>query len=164
MQLNENDLIFSKVKPDAIIPTKKDEDAGYDIFACFEEDYMVIPPHSTVMIPTGIASAMHPSKYIQIEERGSTGSKGIKKSAGVIDSSYRGEWFIPISNVNNVNIIISKLSDYELLNKDIIYSYSKAIAQGIVHEVIKMNKKEIPYEKLLAIKSERGTNCLGSTN
>lgn len=205
MTIQENDLLFAKVKENAIIPTKKDGDAGLDIFACFDCPYMIIPPHQTVMVPAGIASVMHPSKYIQIEERGSTGSKGIKKSAGVIDSSFRGEWFVPLSNVNDKTVIISKIeneielfmlivsdaiaNNYELHLKDymqniislyksnktksllvaldkytIIYSYSKAIAQGVVHEVIPMDNKEISYEELLKFDSERGTNCLGSTN
>ena len=30
---------FAKVRPTAKIPTKRDEDAGYDIYANFEEDY-----------------------------------------------------------------------------------------------------------------------------
>jgi len=86
-----NDLLFAKVKPNAIIPTKKEENAGYDIYACFDENthYLVIPPQETILVPTGIASAMNNNYYLQVEERGSTGSKGIKKSAGVIDSSYR---------------------------------------------------------------------------
>ena len=97
--LMTNDLVFAKVKPNAIIPTKEDENAGYDIYACFDEDYMVIPPHSTKLIPTGIASALSDKYYLQVHERGSTGSKGIKYGAGVIDSSYRGENFICLNKI-----------------------------------------------------------------
>ena len=53
----DDELYFAKVKPDAIIPSKRDEDAAMDIYACFDEDYLVIPPHTTILIPTGIASA-----------------------------------------------------------------------------------------------------------
>jgi hypothetical protein len=38
--LMTNDLVFAKVKPDAIIPTKENENAGYDIYACFDEDLL----------------------------------------------------------------------------------------------------------------------------
>lgn len=48
---------FAKTKPNAIIPTKRLEDAGYDVYPCFDEDYIIIKPHTTVIIPTGIASA-----------------------------------------------------------------------------------------------------------
>ena len=51
----DDELYFAKVKPNAIIPSKRDEDAAYDIYACFDDDYLVIPPHKTVLIPTGIA-------------------------------------------------------------------------------------------------------------
>lgn len=45
--LSENDLAFAKVRPNAIIPTKDEENAGRDVYANFEEDYMIIPPHTT---------------------------------------------------------------------------------------------------------------------
>lgn len=117
MTLEENDLLFAKVKPDAIIPTKDTENAGYDIYSCFEEDYMIIPSNSTKLIPTGIASAMSDKYYLQVQERGSTGVKGMKYGAGVIDSGYRGEIFMCINNINKRPIIISKLSYEELINK-----------------------------------------------
>ena len=173
--LKDNDLVFAKVKPNAIIPTKDDENAGYDIYACFDEDYMVIPAHTTKLIPTGIAAATTEKYYLNVAERGSTGSKGMKYSAGIIDSSYRGEIFIALTNSNNVPIVISKLKEEEDKEKEdkkvtlmndlgcIIYPYSKAIAQLIVHEVPKMNVKEITYEELKKIPSKRGTGALGSS-
>ena len=171
IELKENDLLFAKVNPNAIIPTKEKENAGYDIYACFENDYLVIPPHSTKLVPTGIASAISDTYYLGVAERGSTGKIGMKYSAGVIDSGYRGEIFIALSNINNVDIIISKLSKEELMDKygEIykycdIYPYSKAIAQLIVHEVHnEVEPKEISYEELQLIPSKRGTGSLGSS-
>lgn len=120
-ELKENELVFAKVRPDAIIPTKEDENAGYDVYANFSEDYMVIPSLSTCLVPTGIASAMTKKWSLQVEERGSTGSKGIKKSAGVVDSGYRGEIFIAITNCNRNDLIISKLTREELIEKYCYY-------------------------------------------
>lgn len=117
IKLKDKDLLFAKVRPDAIIPTKEDENAGYDIYACFDEDYLVIPPHSTVLVPTGIASAVSENYYLNVAERGSTGKIGMKYSAGIIDSGYRGEIFIALSNINHVEIIISKLTSEELTEK-----------------------------------------------
>ena len=85
---------FAKVHPNAIIPSKRDEDMGFDIYACFDEDYIVIEPHETKLIPTGIASACDSNYGFLVFERGSTGSKGIARRCGVIDSGYRNEWFI----------------------------------------------------------------------
>lgn len=197
-ELKENELVFAKVRSDAIIPTKENENAGYDIYANFEEDFIVIPPNTTYLVPTGIASAMTKKWFLQVEERGSTGSKGIKKSAGVIDSGYRGEIFIAITNCNINDLIISKLTRKELIEKycyydelcniyylkdknndrvimksslfgtcdysAIIYPYSKAIAQLVVHEVPVMDVNEISYEELLTISSDRGIGKLGSSD
>ena len=170
--IKENEIVFAKVKPNAIIPTKEEENAGYDIYPCFEEDYYFIPAHRTVMIPTGIACALNPKWYFQVEERGSTGSKGIKKSAGVIDSGYRGEIFIAITNTNHDALVISKMSPRETRKRArneyyydglVYYPYEKAIAQLVHHEVPKMEVKEVSYDELLAIPSHRGTGKLGSS-
>lgn len=170
INLKDNDLVFAKVKPNAIVPAKEDENAGYDIYACFDEDYMIIPAHSTKLIPTGIASAVSDKYYLQVHERGSTGSKGMKYGAGVVDSSYRGEIFVCINNVNSNDIIISKYETlYDKIKADwfdynpTIYPYSKAIAQLVVHEVPKMNVSEITYEELKNIPSKRGMGALGSS-
>lgn len=141
--MDRNQILFSRLRPQAIIPSKRREDAGYDIYACFDEDFIVIPTNTTVMVPTGIASALHPSKYIQLEERGSTGSKGMKRSAGVIDSGYRGEWFVALTNCGNVDIIISNLSREDLEGKSFHDQYGDTY-------VLDSNKKKyyIYYKNL----------------
>ena len=167
--MKDNELIFAKVKPNAIVPTKREEDSGRDLYACFDEDYILINPLETKLIPTGIATAFSSKYYAQIQERGSTGSKGIKYGAGVIDSGYRGEWFVPITNCNTVPLVISKLSkeDTEKAVKHhniVYYPYSKGIAQFVMIEVPKFEEKEVSYEELLEIKSERGMGALGSSD
>lgn len=163
---------FAKVRPDAIIPSKRDEDMGYDIYACFDEDYMVINPHETKLIPTGIASACDPCYGFLVFERGSTGSKGVARRCGVIDSGYRNEWFIGLTNTTNKVMFISKLSERETYEKyygdimpeSFVYPYSKAIAQAIVAPVLQTIVEELDYEDLKTITSERGMGALGSSN
>ncbi len=180
---------FAKVRPDAIIPSKNDEDAGFDIYANFEEDYIEIRPHETKLIPTGIASACPKEYALVLFERGSTGSKGMARRAGVVDSSYRGEIFVGITNTNDKTLYISKLNKEELIAAEkkklgdgimttlfgtlatdyindsaIIYPYSKAIAQALVFPVPKVIREEISYEELKEIPSERGFGALGSSN
>lgn len=82
--MNNRIIYFAKVKEQAIIPTKREEDGAFDIYACFEEDYMIIEPHETKMIPTGLASAFSADYVAILKERGSNGSKGIGQRAGVI--------------------------------------------------------------------------------
>lgn len=169
---NENDIYFAKMKDKAIIPSKEVENAGYDIYACFDEDYIFIEPNKTKLVPTGIAWACSPKYYLQIEERSSTGSKGIKKSAGVIDSGYRGEIKIAITNSNSIPLIFTNLTEEEFKNKypelmkdnPLIYNTKKAIAQGIIHKVEDLNIKEIRLDELLAIPSKRGDKGWGSSN
>lgn len=153
---------FAKVRESAVIPSKNDEDAGYDIYPCFEEDYVKIEPLTTVMIPSGIASAVPDTHYFQIQERGSTGTKGMKYGAGVIDSGYRGEWFIPITNCNDKDIVIAKDTEADF-GDAIVYPYEKAIAQAILLEVPKAEVEEISYEELQKIPSKRGSGRLGSS-
>lgn len=180
----EVNIKFAKVRPDAIIPDKRDEDMGFDIYACFDEDFLAIYPHETILVPTGIASACDPGYGFLLFERGSTGSKGIARRCGVIDSGYRDEWFIGLTNTTEKMLFISKLDNTELekalrfgsedhiaykLASDevlnaIIYPYSKAIAQAIVTPVPKASKEEISYDALKAIPSKRRLGKLGSSN
>lgn len=170
------EIKFAKVHPNATIPSKRDEDMGFDIYACFDEDYITINPHETKLIPTGIASACNPKYGFLVFERGSTGSKGIARRCGVIDSGYRNEWFIGLTNTTMKKLFISKLSEEETYNRYynddslwleesiLVYPYSKAIAQALVVPVPKVITDEIPYDELKEIKSERGMGALGSSN
>lgn len=159
---------FAKVRPTAIIPTKREEDAGYDIYANFTEDYIMISPHETVMIPTGIACACDIDYCFILKERSSTGTKGIAQRCGVIDSGYRGEILVPITNTTNRNIYIAKKDTRialpgvpeELMQ---IYPYEKAIAQLLLVPVPTADVEEYTYEELKAIPSKRGVGRLGSS-
>lgn len=152
---------FAKVRPDAKIPSKRDEDMGFDIYACFDEEYMIIHPHETKLIPTGIASSCNSDYGFVLRERGSTGSKGIALRAGVIDSGYRNEWFVGLTNTTNKDVVIHK---HDIVADDaIIYPYSKAIAQALVLPVPKVEVEEISYDELKTIESRRGLGALGSS-
>ncbi|MCL1924470.1 MAG: dUTP pyrophosphatase [Defluviitaleaceae bacterium] len=156
-------IYFAKVKKDALIPSKREEDGAFDIYACFEEDYLLLNPHETKLVPTGIASSFSADYAAILKERGSTGVKGIGQRAGVIDSGYRGEWFIPITNHNEQPLIILKEKAKIDLKQAIIYPYEKAIAQCLMVIVPKLTISELSYEKLLKIKSERETGAFGSS-
>lgn len=161
---------FAKVRPTAKIPTKRIEDAGYDIYADFEEPFILINPHETVMIPTGIASACDTDYCFVLKERGSTGTKGIAQRCGIIDSGYRDEWFVPITNTTDDYIMIAKSDNTSTdvfgsipMKKIIRYPYEKAICQALVIPVPTVDVEEYTYEELLAIPSSRGTGALGSS-
>ena len=154
---------FAKVKPSAIIPSKRLEDGAFDVYACFEEDFITFEPHETKLVPTGLASAFSTDYVAILKERGSTGTKGIGQRCGGVDSGYRGEWFVPMTNHNNKRLVIAKESVAQNFEDSIVYPYEKAIAQCMMVEVPKMAIEEISYEDLLKIESERGTGALGSS-
>ena len=163
--MDNQKIYFAKMREGAILPSKREEDGAFDIYACFEEDYIVIAPSETKMISTGLASAFSADYVAILKERGSTGTKGMGQRAGVVDSGYRGEWFVPITNHNAKPLVIMKpdCKEQELFKDAIIYSYEKAISQCIMVEVPKLSTVEVSYETLLTFESERGTGSLGSS-
>lgn len=178
MKLDNQTILFAKTKPEAIIPSKRDCDAGYDIYACLDTDYMVIYPHTVELVPTGIATCFSTDYVAILKERGSTGTKNMTQHSGVIEGSYRGEWFSPIGNDNSYPIVLVKnaevtgtekfKNEIEKLNKSyhktIVYPGDKAITQFIMLPVPKLKVEEISYEQLLTFESERGLGALGSSN
>jgi len=160
----ENKLIFMRNSKDVKLPCKDDENAGYDIYAFFEEEEFVILPHTTAMIPTGLRSAISEDYFIRLAERGSTGVRGIAQRAGIIDSGFRGEWFVPVTNTNDKKIIISKKYDKVFENDEAIYyTYSKAICQALVLPVPKMEVIELSKDEYEKLESKRGAGALGSS-
>ena len=162
-------IYFAKMKEDVIIPTKREEDGGYDIYANFPQESMLIKPHETVMIPTKLKSAFDKKYRVILKERGSTGSKGIGQRCGVIDSGYRGEWFVPITNTTNKPIAIikeerRKIVEMVMGDELTIYPYEKAICQALLDDVPVVKVEEITEEELMAMESERGTGKIGSSN
>lgn len=156
---------FAKCRTGAKIPSRSEGSAGLDVYACFTEDYIIIEPHETKLIPTGIKSAIDPGYFILLEERGSTGSKGIKRSAGVIDANFRGEWWVCIYNGGDKPICIHKEGKNPAVVKgeNIYYPYEKAIAQALVLPTPEIDVEEWTEEEVEAVPSLRGAGQLGSS-
>jgi dUTP pyrophosphatase len=163
MDIGKNTIYFAKVRPGGIIPDKKEENAGYDLFPEFEADFIIIQPNEIKLIPSGIASAFHSDFVLIVKERSSTGSKGMSVRMGVIDSGYRGEIIVGINNTNSMPVIITKDKSFSDSNF-IIHNYHKAIAQAILVPVPKMQVREVTYEDLMLFESERKTSFLGASD
>ena len=165
-------VYFAKVRPSAVIPSKRDEDAGYDIYANLEprtvegeEVYEIyLPVNKTTLVPTGIAMALPKTHYCNLKhERGSTGKIGMSVLSGVIDSGYRGELFIAITPLHKDILITSKVTETEEYDNGYLYPYSKAICQATIELVPQVNIKEITFEELQSMKSERMDTKLGQS-
>ncbi len=90
-----------KLKENAIIPTYGTEfSAGADLYN-LPDNTVNIPSHSTVMIPTGLAIEI-PEGYagLVFARSGLAAKRGLAPAnkVGVIDSDYRGEWFVAMHN------------------------------------------------------------------
>lgn len=129
------------------------ESAGFDICANVATDTKFaidILPHETTLIPTGICTEMPKGTVGLVFPRSGLATKqGLRLAncVAVIDSDYRGEWFIPLHNDSNVTRTIE---------------HGDRIAQVVFLKLPKVKMKEIPVEKFNS-NTERGIGGFGST-
>ena len=154
-------VYFGKLHPAARIPTRRVEDAGYDLYSVLNHA-VCLSPGETRLIPTGICSSFSSDDVAVVKERGSTGRKGLGVRAGIIDSGYRGEWFVALTNHNAKPLVIGP-DDVKLGDDVIHYPWSKAIAQFLFLPVPSLNIVEVEVEAIQASESERGRGALGSS-
>ena len=155
---------FARLRPGAVIPSKREEDSDYDLYACFDEGEFVIPSFSTRLIPTGLISAFDARLGVKFEERGSNTKWCGIVQAGVIDSGYRGEWVCAMYNGNPVPVHISKsVQEVQRMEDRILVPYGKAICQFHVREIPETEISEVSEEDILAQTSQRGAGKLGSS-
>lgn len=85
----------------AHLPTRGSEyAAGYDLYAAIKKT-IVILPHSTVKIGTGLAFELPENTFAAIFARSGLATKeGLRPAncVGVCDSDYRGEYIVAIHN------------------------------------------------------------------
>lgn len=137
-----------KLNPKAKLPTYGSEGAAcFDFYACLEGDSIVVPPHGTVKVGTGLAFGLDFGNVLFMYSRSGHGFKhGLRfvNCVGVIDSDYRGEVMVGIHNDSDIEYVI----------KD-----GERIAQGIVQSYIPCNF--VLMDDL--DETERGTGGFGST-
>ena len=77
---------------------RTDGNAGFDLYATEEGS---IAPNERMMVPVGICTSFSPEYYMRVAPRSGLAVKsGINVLAGVIDSSYRGEWKVILHNTS----------------------------------------------------------------
>jgi deoxyuridine 5'-triphosphate nucleotidohydrolase len=85
------------------LPTKKYVgDVGFDLYSTID---VVIEPHTTAIIPTGIAIELPSGFFGWITNKS---SKEYLVGAGIVDNNYRGEIKVRIFNVLNKKIYIKE--------------------------------------------------------
>lgn len=102
-------LKVKKLDPRAIAPTvvNPGEDLAFDLYAL---ENVTLSPGEPTLVRTGIAAVYEKydrynsvqfSQYgLLIRDRSSMAKKGIMTSGGVIDSGYRGEIMVVMTNLN----------------------------------------------------------------
>jgi dUTP pyrophosphatase len=98
---------FKKLNNSAIVPSFNCEgDAGMDIYC--DSDFVAMPG-KIVSISTGISMELQKGYVALIWDRSGLAVKnGIKTMGGVLDSGYRGEIKIIITNFSNEKLEIKK--------------------------------------------------------
>lgn len=162
-------LKWLRLRPTAIIPSKRNEDAGFDLYTTDEE--IILKPHETKFFNTGLASVFDETLVGIIKERGSTGKLGLSVRSGVIDSGYRGEWKITITNLNDYPVVFTKSTStvkevYKLGGrriKKVLYPLHKAIAQVVFFNLPAFESIEITEDEFKKCMSERGESGWGAS-
>lgn len=149
MQIATNDKIVNikKLSENAIIPTRgSKEAAGMDLYAC-TSDKIVILPHDTIMVHTGIATEIPIGFFGAVFARsGLSSKKGLRPAncTGVVDSDYRGEILVALHNDTDTPQTIEPM---------------ERIAQLVVIPYLPIAFKEV--EEISD--TERGSDGFGST-
>lgn len=103
------EIKVKRLRENAIIPTKGSKDAaGYDLYACIDND-ILIKPHETVMISTGISIELPNGTFGAIFPRsGISAKRGLAPAnkVGVCDSDYRGEYKIALHNHSSITQMV----------------------------------------------------------
>lgn len=100
---------IKKIRPNAVIPTHGSKySAGYDLHACIDKP-VIIKPHSTEKIGTGLAIELPNGYFGAIFARSGLATKqGLRPSncVGVCDSDYRGEYIVALHNDSDEERVI----------------------------------------------------------
>lgn len=138
---------IKKLNPNAVIPTYGSEfSAGCDLYACIDNE-LVIPAHSTVKVPTGLAIELAEGTVGLIYARSGLATKrhlAPANKVGVVDADYRGEVIVALHNHSD---------------NDQVISVKERIAQLVIAPIIQAEFNEV--EELS--ETVRGVGGFGST-
>ena len=130
-----------------VLEKGKESDSGYDLRlqAIKDKENNVIESLETVLIHTGVYLELPDDIEVQLRPKSSLSSKGLLVHFGTVDSGYRGELLVAMTN----------------LNKDKVeFEYNRKIAQIVFNK-----KTDVDLEKVVEINKEtdRGEGGFGST-
>lgn len=134
-----------KIVSDYPLKKSKDGDVGYDVRAINGGPPIHVGPNLTVKVPTGVYLELPDEYEAQVRPRSGLSSKGILVHFGTVDSGYRGEIMVSVTNLN--------YRQYDIQSDD-------RIAQLVF---VKKDNVEIECVDRIDQETERGANGFGST-
>lgn len=153
--MNTIEIKVKKLRENAIVPKSATVgSAGSDLHACLYDEEtgediskIIIQPNQRVKIHTGLAFQVPENHVILIDVRSSSGTKKglmLQNTIGILDSDYRGECLLFVTNTLSIPIEIEN---------------GERIAQALV--------LPCPTSKYIVVdsldKTERGEGGFGST-
>lgn len=138
------DVKVKKLDESAVVPNKEDGNIGWDFCTNVGQE-ICLYPGERFKFPTGIALEI-PSGYAMMlwDRSGLSTKEGLHRLAGVIDSAYRGEIIVCLTNLGLEPVIVKP---------------GQKIIQGIIQE-------EIPAKMIVVdnlSETKRGDKGFGST-
>jgi deoxyuridine 5'-triphosphate nucleotidohydrolase len=109
-----------------------------------------IDPHRDVLIPSGVHVNIPKDKVLIAFNKSGVATKNkLTIGACVIDSDYQGEVHIHLINQSDKSIVLEE---------------DQKIAQFVLVDAWHGSPKEVKFEELYGVKTERGVGGFGSTN
>lgn len=141
--LPEITLEIQKCRPEAVIPTVSEGNAGIDLRVLTQNNELsvIIEPNEFYTFNTGLKMNIPEGYYIEVVPRSSIGIKRnlrIKNTVGVLDSSWKGETLVAIHNFGPDPVIVD---NNERLCQMILHQYPKVVIKE-VNEVGTSNRGE----------------------
>jgi len=147
-------IYIKKVHPDAVIPTQRKGDIGWDVSSV---ELKVLMPRHVTIVDTGLQFARDPvienGKWAietKVESRSGLASQGVFVVGGELDPSYRGNFLVCLFNSTTETYTVNK---------------GDRIAQLLLRPVLAItNSHNVSFQETEEQqKTKRGTDGLGST-
>lgn len=130
-----------------VLEKGKESDSGYDLRlqAIKDKENNIIESLETVLIHTGVYLELPDDIEVQLRPKSSLSLKGLLVHFGTVDSGYRGELLVAMTNLNKDKVELE---------------YNRKIAQIVFNK-----KTDVDLEKVNEINKEtdRGEGGFGST-
>jgi dUTP pyrophosphatase len=143
MRISKEQIIFERLKEDAIIPQRANSnDSGMDFYSPVD---FVIKPGDDILVPLGLKVKLPVGMDLVFENKSGRSTKNkLIRGACVVDEGYRGEVHAHLFNIGKEEVVIKK---------------GEKIIQGII--------RRVEYPEIVEGKIDdfttRGSGGFGST-